>query len=182
MSWQYCCSGRSRGGDPGKKTENPPTHPPPPYLKVWICHCAVLLQFCAEVITWYLWRDTKCFCRVLEKISNKFHQGTLNHNNFLVIFEGIAKFSSFNPCPSLPSFATDNRIHFQCLNIVLTLLSPNNDQDQISLSNIHTLSRDKLWELIKWSLKRKCLDLLPNSLNLFFNEMYRDQFGEFVCG
>ena len=40
----------------------------------------------------------------------------------------------------------------------------------------------RLWELIKWSPKRKCVDLLSNSLNLFFKEMYRDQFGEFVCG
>ena len=39
-----------------------------------------------------------------------------------------------------------------------------------------------LWELINWSPKRKCLDLLSNSLNSFFKEMYRDQFGEFVCG
>ena len=30
--------------------------------------------------------------------------------------------------------------------------------------------------------KRKCLDLLSNSLNTFFKKMYRDQFGEFVCG
>ena len=29
---------------------------------------------------------------------------------------------------------------------------------------------------------RKCLDLLSNSLNTFFMEMYRDQSGEFVCG
>ena len=29
---------------------------------------------------------------------------------------------------------------------------------------------------------RKCLDLLSNLLNTFFMEMYRDQFGEFVCG
>ena len=40
----------------------------------------------------------------------------------------------------------------------------------------------RLWELIKWSQKRKCLDLLSNSLNTLFKEMYRDQFGEFVCG
>ena len=39
-----------------------------------------------------------------------------------------------------------------------------------------------LWQLIKWSSKRKCLDLLWNSLNTFFKEVYRDQFGEFVCG
>ena len=30
--------------------------------------------------------------------------------------------------------------------------------------------------------KRKCFDLLSNSLNLFFMEMYKDQFGEFECG
>ena len=40
----------------------------------------------------------------------------------------------------------------------------------------------KLWELIKWPLKRKCLDLLLNYLNLFLKETHRDQFGEFVCG
>ena len=40
----------------------------------------------------------------------------------------------------------------------------------------------RLWEFIKWSPKRKYLDLLSNSLNSFFKEMYRDQFGEFVCG
>ena len=39
-----------------------------------------------------------------------------------------------------------------------------------------------LWQLIKWSSKRKCLDLLWNSLNTFFKEVNRDQFGEFVCG
>ena len=57
-------------------------------------------------------------------------------------------------------------------------LSPKSDKDQVSLNNIHTLLR----ELIKWSTKRKCLDLLSNSHNLFFKEMYGDQFGEFVCG
>ena len=32
-------------------------------------------------------------------------------------------------------------------------------------------------------LERNCLDLLSNSLNTFLiKEMYRDQFGEFVCG
>ena len=40
----------------------------------------------------------------------------------------------------------------------------------------------RLWELKKWSTMRTSLDLLSNSLNTFFMEMYRDQFGEFVCG
>jgi len=29
--------------------------------------------------------------------------------------------------------------------------------------------------------KGKCFDLLSNSLNLFFNEMYRDKSGEIAC-
>ena len=29
---------------------------------------------------------------------------------------------------------------------------------------------------------RKYFDLLSKSLNAFFMEMYRDQFGKFVCG
>ena len=61
-------------------------------------------------------------------------------------------------------------------------LSSNSDQDQFSANNIDTLSTDKLWELIKGSPERKCLDLLSNSLNSFFKEMYGDQFGEFVSG
>ena len=64
----------------------------------------------------------------------------------------------------------------------LNPLSANSDQDQFSPNNIHTPSTDKLWELIKWSPKKKCLDLLSNSLNSFFKEMYGDQFGELVCG
>ena len=51
-----------------------------------------------------------------------------NHNNYLVVVEAaIASklekkndsiFSSFNPFPSLPSVATDDRKQFQCHNIV----------------------------------------------------------------
>ena len=60
--------------------------------------------------------------------------------------------------------------------------SPNCDQHRFSPNAIHTLSEKKLWELIKWSPKRKWFDLWSNSLNSFFKEIYRDQFGEFVCG
>ena len=34
----------------------------------------------------------------------------------------------------------------------------------------------------KMITKEKCFDLLSNSLNSFLKEMYRDLFGEFVCG
>ena len=51
------------------------------------------------------------------------------------------------------------------------------------LLTISIQSQDiRLWELIKWSPKGKCLDQLSNSLNSFMKEMYGDQFGEFVCG
>ena len=48
----------------------------------------------------------------------------------------------------------------------------------ISLHN----QENRLGELMKKLPKRKCFDLLSNSLNLFFMEMYRNKFGEFVCG
>ena len=58
----------------------------------------------------------------------EFHQGAQNHDNFGGWFlqaqhwnlnEKLAYFSSFNPCPSLPSVATDDKNQFRCINIVL---------------------------------------------------------------
>ena len=37
--------------------------------------------------------------------------------------------------------------------------------------------KKRLWDLIKWSPQRKCVDLLSNSPNYFFKEVYGDQFG-----
>ena len=34
----------------------------------------------------------------------------------------------------------------------------------------------------KMTSKEKCLDLLSDSLETLIKKMYRDQFGEFVCG
>ena len=65
----------------------------------------------------------------------------------------------------------------------LNPLTPDSDQHQFSPNNIHMLPRKWLWELMKCSLKRKCFDLLSNSLNWFFEEIqYGDQFGECVGG
>ena len=61
-------------------------------------------------------------------------------------------------------------------------LSPNSDQQQFSPDNVHSCQEKRLWEYKKWSWKRKCLDVLLNSLNQFLKEMYGDQFEEFVCG
>ena len=62
-------------------------------------------------------------------------------------------------------------------------LSPNSDQHQYFLLTVSVHCQEiRLWELTKWLPKRKCLDLWTNSLNSFFNEMYGDQFGKFVCG
>jgi len=62
----------------------------------------------------------------MRKISNEVYRGELTIRIFLLIFENIASklekigpiFSSFNPFPSLPSVATDNRKQFQCRKIV----------------------------------------------------------------
>ena len=62
-------------------------------------------------------------------------------------------------------------------------LRPNSDQKKNFLLTISIHCQEiRLWELIIWSPKRKDFDLLSNSLNSFIKEMYRDQFGEFVCG
>jgi len=57
----------------------------------------------------------------MRDISIEFYHGELTTMIFLVIFESIATklekigpiFSSFNPFPSLPSVATDDRKQFQ---------------------------------------------------------------------
>ena len=64
----------------------------------------------------------------------------------------------------------------------LNPLSPNSAQNQFSPNNIHRLSWAKSMRVNKMITKRKIFDLLPNSLSLFFKEMYGDQFGEFVWG
>ena len=84
-------------------------------------------QFCAKVITLSLYRCTKRSCRVMKKISIKFHQEALTSNNCFGDILGItiklenagSTFSTFNPSPSLPSAAKDDRRHFQLVNIVL---------------------------------------------------------------
>ena len=88
---------------------------------------ASLGQFGAKIITKCLYSYTKCCCNNLKKLSNEFYQGELTIIIFLVIFEDIASklekigpiFSSFNPFPSLPSVATDDRKQFQCRKIDL---------------------------------------------------------------
>ena len=80
-----------------------------------------------------------------------------------------------------PSFQTSKQMK---INSILNFnpLSPNGDQHQFSPKNIHTSSREKVMRINKMITKKKCLDLLSNSLNTVFKKMYRNQFGEIVCG
>ena len=61
-------------------------------------------------------------------------------------------------------------------------LSPDSDQHQFSPNNIHMLPREMIMRVNKMITKEKCFDLLSNSLNYFFKEMYEGQYGEFICG
>ena len=68
----------------------------------------------------YEYPHTKCCCGVMEKILSEI----TNQISFLVTFAGrVLKLEdvgpSFNPCPFLPSVATDDRKQFQYLNIIL---------------------------------------------------------------
>ena len=65
--------------------------------------------------------------------------------------------------------------------LLINPLRSNGDQHQFSPNKILTKSRDKVMRVDKSSPKRKYLDLLSNSLNILFKEMYRDRLGEFVC-
>ena len=65
----------------------------------------------------------------------------------------------------------------------VNLASPDSYQHQFSPNNIHMLSREMIMRVNKMITKeKKCFDLLFNSLNYFFKEMYEDQYGEFICG
>ena len=56
----------------------------------------------------------------MKKLSKKFHQGALVTNTFFDYFAGktlklekvFPTFTTFSPCPSLPSVATDDRKRF----------------------------------------------------------------------
>ena len=62
------------------------------------------------------------------------------------------------------------------LGLIRYPLSTNGDQDQFSPNDIHTLSRDKVLRINEMiTKKKKCFDLLSNSLNFLFKEIYRDQ-------
>ena len=63
---------------------------------------------------------------------------------------------------------------------VLKPLGPNGDHHQFSPNDIDTSSKEKVMRINKMITKRKCLDLLSNSLNTFFKKMYRDQFGKLI--
>ena len=69
-----------------------------------------------------------------------------------------------------------NSLFFRPFNPLVPIVTNINFLPMISVHCQET----RLWELIKWSPKRKYFDLLSNSLNSFFKEIYRDQFGEFV--
>ena len=80
-----------------------------------------------------------------------------------------------------PSFQTSKQVKINSIPN-FNPLSPNGDQHQFSPNNIHTSSREKVMRITKMITKKKCLDLLSNSLHTFSKKMYRNQFGEFVCG
>ena len=63
---------------------------------------------------------------------------------------------------------------------IINPLSPNSEQHQFYPSDIRRLSRTKSMRINKMITERKIFDMLSNSLNYFFKEMYGDHSGEFV--
>ena len=61
-------------------------------------------------------------------------------------------------------------MHYPQVNALTTAFLQN--QYQFFPNDIHTLSREKIMGINRLITKWKCFDLLSNSLNLFFKEMY----------
>ena len=89
-------------------------------------HCCFRFILCwSHFLMTLIYPRTKCSCRVMKKMPNKFHQAALTIITFFGDFCNIAlksdkagtTFSSFNRCASLPSVTTHNRKQFQCLNM-----------------------------------------------------------------
>ena len=78
--------------------------------------------------------------------------------------------------PKLQNMCTESLIRYKLQ--LLNPLSPDSDQHQFSPNNIHILPREMIMRVNKMIAK----DLLSNSLNYFFKEMYEGQYGEFICG
>ena len=53
-----------------------------------LCHNDIAVL--GQLNSWYLYPYTKCCCKVMKKISNKFHQGVQTILLFSVNFAGIA--------------------------------------------------------------------------------------------
>ena len=70
-------------------------------------------------------------------------------------------------------------LHFR--KVPFNPLSRNSDQDQFSLNDIHTLSRDLVMRIYK--MNTYCFALIfYQILSTHFLRKCIDQFGEFVCG
>ena len=78
--------------------------------------------------------------------------------------------------PKLQNMCTESLIRYKPQ--LLNPSSPDSDQHQFSPTNIHMLPREMIMRVNKMIAK----DLLSNSLNYFFKEMYEGQYGEFICG
>ena len=104
-------------------------------------HCP---QCCAEVI--FSATYTKCSCRVMTKISIKFHQGALTIKYFgdFCRPENVKKLAQFfqvstDPFPSSPCEATNDRKQFQCLNVVVMPTPSFLTSESYSISSLQSL-------------------------------------------
>ena len=73
-------------------------------------------------------------------------------------------------------------MHFDPSFVTVNPLSPYNDQQQFSLNDVHTWSRDKVTRITKMIIKEKMPWSFIKFSQLILKKMYGDQFGEFTCG
>ena len=103
--------------------------------------------------------------------------GVAHMFSYSLLCSPFEKDSSFT-CYTCVCFTSASLLYYYFVNP----LSPNSDQHQFSPNNIHRLSSATSMRLNQMITKRRISDLLSIAPNLLRKEMYRDQFGEFVCG
>ena len=101
----------------------------------------------------------------MRKISNEFHPDELSIIIFLDVFEDVASklekvgsiFSSFNPFPSLPSVATDDRKQFQYSERVLNCWFASDVTTAMLVVKINSIS-------LRWEMNSILMQIYQKSL------------------
>ena len=135
---------------------------------------SVLGQLCSEVITYCLYPQIKCSCKLM-KISKNFHQGAITiaicFGDFAFVALKLEKvgpmFSRFNPYSLLPSVATDDSLMLK--ETVSMLKCSLRKQNWIVIFGIQLMGKqfqffEKIADSVTQPFKTLCISYVYNNI------------------